>query len=98
MPASRGSRRASTGSITLAQLLAAGLSHNAIARRVTDGRLHRLYHGVYAVGHAGLSYEGRVLASVFACGDGAAAGRLTVRVPARRLTVPPPLYRCCRCP
>jgi hypothetical protein len=64
------------GAIRLAQLLWAGLSHDAITRRLKDGRLHRLYRGVYAVGHAGLSDKGRWLAAVYACGDGAALSHL----------------------
>ena len=35
------------------------------------GRLHRVHRGVYAVGHPGLSSEGRWMAAVLACGDGA---------------------------
>src|SRR3954451_22765037 len=65
------------GVVTLLQLLAAGLSRKAIRHRESDGRLHRLHRGVYAVGHVGLSYEGRVIASVLACGHDAAASRLT---------------------
>jgi hypothetical protein len=32
------------------------------------GHLHRIHRGVYAVGHAGLSPEGRWAAAVKACG------------------------------
>jgi very-short-patch-repair endonuclease len=56
------------------QLAAAGLSPDAITRRVIKGSLHRVFPGVYALGHAKLSREGRWLACVFACGDGAALG------------------------
>jgi hypothetical protein len=63
------------GLITTAQLLAAGLSHAAITRRVAGGELHRLGVGVYAVGHAALSHEGRWLAAVLSGGEGAALGR-----------------------
>jgi hypothetical protein len=64
------------GVVSVAQLLAAGLDHNAIARRVAEGRLHRVRRGVYAVGHAGLSREGQFLAGVLWAGEGAALGYL----------------------
>jgi very-short-patch-repair endonuclease len=59
------------GVVRLDQLLAAGLSPKGITRRVEAGRLHRLHRGVYAVGHTDLTREGRWLAAVFACGQGA---------------------------
>ena len=60
------------GVVTTVALLAAGLSEAGIGRRVSTGRLHRLHRGVYAVGHAAVSFEGRCLAAVLAVGDGAA--------------------------
>jgi very-short-patch-repair endonuclease len=60
------------GVVTLAQLRAGGLGDGAVKARVATGRLIRLYHGVYAVGHRALRAEGRLLAAVLACGDGAA--------------------------
>jgi hypothetical protein len=59
------------GLVRVAQLHALGLDQRAISRWTRDGRLHRLYRGVYAVGHAGLSREGAWLAGVFASGEGA---------------------------
>jgi very-short-patch-repair endonuclease len=59
------------GVVSTAQLRAAGLSANSLTRRLRAGRLHRLHQGVYAVGHLKLSVEGRWLAAVLACGDGA---------------------------
>jgi predicted transcriptional regulator of viral defense system len=59
------------GVVSRAQLVALGLSEEAIARRMKSGRLHRLHRGVYAVGHTSLSQEGRWLAAVLACGPGA---------------------------
>jgi hypothetical protein len=46
-----------------------GLSDAAIAVRRRGARLHQLYRGVYAVGHPGVSLEGRFLAAVRASGE-----------------------------
>jgi very-short-patch-repair endonuclease len=72
-PESRCAEIAATqhGVITYLQLLHAGLSKGAVDRRVRNARLHRIHRGVYAVGHAGLSNEGRWKAAVLACGKGA---------------------------
>lgn len=59
------------GVVTVRQLRMAGLSASAIARRVRAGRLHRVHHGVYAVGHRNPSWEARWMAAVLASGDGA---------------------------
>jgi very-short-patch-repair endonuclease len=56
------------GVIALWQLIAAGLSRRAVSHRVVAGRLHRIHAGVYAVGHARLTREGRYMAAVLACG------------------------------
>lgn len=40
-------------------------------REVARGELHRLYRGVYAVGHTRISPHGRCLAAVLACGPNA---------------------------
>lgn len=53
------------------QLIWAGLTPAAISRRVKAEHLHRLYKGVYAVGHRNLGREGRWIAAVFACDEGA---------------------------
>lgn len=58
------------GVVTLQQLRDAGLGAGAIDLRVRNGRLHRVYRGVFAVGHARLSREGRWLAAVLALGEG----------------------------
>jgi Transcriptional regulator, AbiEi antitoxin/Protein of unknown function (DUF559) len=64
------------GLITIAQLHAAGLGDSSVKKRVRAGRLHRVGRGVYAVGHAGLSREGRWMAAVLRAGEGAALSRL----------------------
>jgi putative AbiEi antitoxin of type IV toxin-antitoxin system len=60
------------GVVTIGQLHGAGLSDDAVLGRVRSGRLHRVYRGVYAVGHRRLPVEGRWMAAVSACGEGAA--------------------------
>jgi hypothetical protein len=59
------------GVVSLAQLIELGMSRVGLARRARAGRLHRVHRGVYAVGHARLGREGRRLAAVLACGEGA---------------------------
>ena len=60
-----------SGVVARRQLVAAGLSHRQIDRRVESGRLHVLFRGVYAVGHRVVGAAGRWWAAVLACGDGA---------------------------
>lgn len=48
-----------------------GYSRPAVSRAVKSGRLHPLYRGVYAVGHARISVHGKCLAAVLACGRSA---------------------------
>jgi hypothetical protein len=57
------------GVVTLSQLLAAGLSRDAVKRRVRKGMLHREHRGVYRVGHRAPGTEARYLAAVLACGE-----------------------------
>jgi predicted transcriptional regulator of viral defense system len=59
------------GVVARRDLLALGFDRGAIERRITAGRLHPLYRGVYAVGHANLSRNARFLAAVFAAGRSA---------------------------
>jgi very-short-patch-repair endonuclease len=59
------------GVVSLTQLTAAGLARSVIVRRAQRGLLHRVHRGVYAVGHPGLSNEGKWMAAVLACGPGA---------------------------
>jgi len=64
--------RVQHGIVTTKQLVDAGLSRAAIAKRVKAGRLYRVHQGVYSVGHDGLSEAARWMAAVLACGPGAA--------------------------
>jgi very-short-patch-repair endonuclease len=60
------------GVVTRAQLLEHGLSSRAIEHRLARGRIHRVRHGVYAVGWPRLSRHGVWMAAVLSCGDDAA--------------------------
>ena len=59
------------GVVTGAQLRALGLGKDGIHSWLRRGRLHRHYHGVFAVGRPELSRRGEWLAAVWACGPGA---------------------------
>jgi hypothetical protein len=79
------------GRISCAQLHAAGVDRNRIARWLADGRLRRVHTGVYAVGHAAPSVLGGYMAAVLAGGDGAVLGHLAAAYALRLLSgVPPP--------
>jgi very-short-patch-repair endonuclease len=54
------------GVISVEQLIACGLTHATIWRRVAAGRLFRVHRGVYAVGHPGLTDHGRWRAATLA--------------------------------
>jgi hypothetical protein len=80
------------GRVAWRQLVAAGINRHTIQRWLRDGRLHRVHHGVYAVGHLAPSLTGAYTAAVLACGAGAvishrAAAHLMGLV---RGTAPPP--------
>jgi predicted transcriptional regulator of viral defense system len=63
--------RRNHGVVNRDELLAIGVSATSLERWATEGRLHRVHRGVYAVGHAVLSVHGRWIAAVKACGPGA---------------------------
>lgn len=46
------------------------MSEAGISRTATAGRLHPIFRGVYAVGHAGIGDLGRLRAATLACGPG----------------------------
>jgi hypothetical protein len=50
---------------------AVGVTDREVTRAIEIGRLHRVFHGVYAVGHQNVSERGRLQAAALACGDGA---------------------------
>src|SRR3954447_22476709 len=62
---------ANHGVVDRAALSAAGLSRGEVDGRIRRGQLFVVHRGVYAVGHTALSREGRWMAAVLACGDGA---------------------------
>ena len=84
------------GVVSYRQLLALGLSRWGIDERVRQGRLFRIYRGVYAVGRRRLAKEGWWKAATLAAGDGAvlshrSAGGLwtvTKRIELIEVTVP----------
>jgi hypothetical protein len=78
------------GVVSLAQLQALGLGGRAVQLRAQTGRLRRLYRGVYAIGGAALPREGRGLAAVLACGDGAVLSHTSAAVHWGLLTYDPP--------
>ena len=59
------------GVVTHAQLVALGMGSSTIRARVAANRLHRLHHGVFAVGYLPLVAHGYWAAAVLACGPGA---------------------------
>jgi hypothetical protein len=65
------------GVVALGQLVDLGLSASAVRNRVAAGRLHRIHRGVYTVGCALLSRDGRFMAAILACGPGAAISHRT---------------------
>lgn len=65
------------GVVAVWQLLELGLGRGAIAYRVSIGRLHRVHHGVFAVGHRKLTREGHRMAAVLAYGPEAVLSHRT---------------------
>jgi len=59
------------GQVRFGQLADCGLDRDAVARRVRKGWLHRVHHGVYAVGDAPQTLHAHFMAAVLAGGDDA---------------------------
>jgi very-short-patch-repair endonuclease len=59
------------GVVAGGQLTRIGYSIDAVLRAARTGRLHRLHHDVYAVGHPAVSLHGKALAAALAAGDDA---------------------------
>jgi len=70
------------GVISRRQLLEIGVPSSTIAEWVHAGHLHTVHRGVYAVGHPGVSREGRWMAAVLAGGEGSTLSH----VPGARFT------------
>jgi very-short-patch-repair endonuclease len=64
------------GVVTRGQLRCLGVGETGIEERLRTRRLHRLYRGVYAVGHRVLRAEAHRMAAVLACGEGAVLSHL----------------------
>jgi very-short-patch-repair endonuclease len=64
--------RAQHGVISRAQLLGLGYTTGEIRNRVENGRLHRLFRGVYAVGRPDVTRRGWWMAAVLTAGDDSA--------------------------
>ncbi len=58
------------GVISRDQMRRLGFKDGAISHAATSGRLHRVFHGVYALGHARIAERGRLMAATLACGKG----------------------------
>jgi very-short-patch-repair endonuclease len=56
------------GVVARAQLIELGFSHSQIKRRLALGRLHRVHHNVYAVGHPRLTSQACLVAALLSVG------------------------------
>lgn len=59
------------GVVSRKQMRFLGMTDDVIDHAVTIGRLHRVFHGAYAVGHPYTTERSRAMAAVLACGRGA---------------------------
>jgi very-short-patch-repair endonuclease len=65
------------GVVGRSQLLGLGMGEDAVDGWRRRGRLHRLYPGVYALGHDAVTIHGRWMAAVLASGPGAVLSHRT---------------------
>jgi predicted transcriptional regulator of viral defense system/very-short-patch-repair endonuclease len=56
------------GVVSIHQLRELGYSDGSFRHALYSGRLHPVFHGVYAVGNPGLSQHGECIAAVLSCG------------------------------
>jgi very-short-patch-repair endonuclease len=63
--------------ISRKQLLVAGVARSSISRWLLAARLHRVHPGVYALGHAALSLDGRLIAALLYGGHQAVLSHTT---------------------
>jgi predicted transcriptional regulator of viral defense system len=59
------------GVVSRDQLRHLGVKDGAISHAAATGRLHRVFHGAYALGHSRIGEQGRLMAATLACGTGA---------------------------
>jgi len=59
------------GVISREQIRRLGFKDGAISHAVATGRLHRVFHGAYALGHSCIGKRGRLMAATLACGKDA---------------------------
>jgi hypothetical protein len=69
--------KSQNGVASLDQLRGIGLTQRTAEYRATQGRLHRVHRGVYAVGHLSIGQLGALRAAVLACGEGAVISHST---------------------
>ncbi len=59
------------GVVSRRQITRLGISRGRVEHLIRIGYLHRVFRGVYAVGHPAIGQRGRMRAATLACGDGA---------------------------
>jgi hypothetical protein len=66
------------GVISRNQMRQFGFKDGAISHAVTTARLHRVFHGAYALGNRRVTERGRLMAATLACGEGAVVSHRSV--------------------